>query len=229
GHPTVGTAWFLAATGTASLEPDGGTVVLEENVGPVPVRVDTKDGRPVRAALTAAVLPEHRPVPWSRERLAAMVSLEPEALGCGDLEPEMVSCGLPFVVVPVADVDAARRSRLDSGVWEELTTGAWSRMVYVVTRGGEGEGIDLHVRMYAPSVGVPEDPATGSAAAALGGYLGARTEGDGTWTWRVEQGLEIGRPSLLEVEADVGEGAVTAVRVGGRCVTVSRGSMEVPT
>lgn len=228
GHPTVGTAWFLTSSGAVTMERNGGTVVLEENVGPVPVRVETEDGRPVRATLSAAVLPEHRPVPWSRERLAAMISLGPDDVGCGEMEPEMVSCGLPFIVVPVTDVDAASRSRLDPAVWDELTDGAWSRMVYVITRGGQGEGVDLHVRMYAPAAGVPEDPATGSAAAALGGYLGSRAADDGLWAWRLEQGLEVGRPSVLEVEAEVKDGTVAAVRVGGRCVPVSRGSMEVP-
>ena len=242
GHPTVGTAHFLAATGAVELPPGGGTVVLEENVGPVAVEVEMEDGRPVRARLTAAVEPEHRDSPWPPDALAALLSLPEGAVGMdpeavpgveAPLPPELVSLGLPYVVVPVRDVAAARASRLDTATWERMTRGAWSRMIYVVAPGGEGPDVDLHVRMYAPAAGVPEDPATGSAAAALGAWLGRRVAPgrDGrtvTRSWLVEQGLEMGRPSLLEVEADVEGDGVRAVRVGGRSVLVSRGTMTVP-
>jgi trans-2,3-dihydro-3-hydroxyanthranilate isomerase len=84
--------------------------------------------------------------------------------------------------------------------------------------------------MFAPGLSVPEDPATGSACAALAGYLATRDPrrtSDGTLRWIVEQGFEMGRPSILEVEADVARGAVTAVRVGGATVMVARGTMEI--
>ena len=82
--------------------------------------------------------------------------------------------------------------------------------------------------MYAPSIGVPEDPATGSAAVALGGYLAARdARFDGTLRWVIEQGFEMGRPSILEVEADKQAGKITAARVGGKTVMVCEGSMNL--
>jgi len=82
--------------------------------------------------------------------------------------------------------------------------------------------------MFAPGIGVAEDPATGSAAAALGGYLAARDPRfEGTLRWVVEQGFEMGRPSILEVEADKKAGKVTAVRVGGRTVMMCEGSIEL--
>jgi trans-2,3-dihydro-3-hydroxyanthranilate isomerase len=101
--------------------------------------------------------------------------------------------------------------------------------VYLVAMEAEGDAADLHVRMFAPGSGVPEDPATGSAAAALGGYLAALSGPDqGTLEWVAEQGLEMGRPSLLYIEADRDRGATTAIRVGGRAVDVSQGTMQVP-
>jgi trans-2,3-dihydro-3-hydroxyanthranilate isomerase len=82
--------------------------------------------------------------------------------------------------------------------------------------------------MYAPAAGITEDPATGSACVALGGYLGIRDRTpDGTLRWVVEQGFEMGRPSLLHVEADKSAGRITAVRVGGRSVLVSEGSFQI--
>ena len=227
GHPTVGTAIFLAGAGAA---PEGTvTLVLEENIGPVPVEVRMERGDPVFARFTTAMLPEHRPSPHTLDDLAAMIGLEPEDVRVDGLGPEMVSCGLPYHVVPVRSVDAVRRAALDTARWQRMLAGTWAHHVYLVCPEAEGEGVDVRVRMFAPGSGVPEDPATGSAAAALGGYLSAADgRAEGTLSWTVEQGLEIGRPSLLYVEADRSGGRTVAVRVGGGAVRVSRGTMHVP-
>jgi len=229
GHPTVGTAFFLAATGEVGLEGERTRIVLEEKVGPVPVEIRSENGRPVSTKLTAAVAPEYRDATFPDDQLASLLSLPHGAVGAEGLSAEFVSCGLPFLVVPVRDLEAARRSRLDPATWETLLADAWSRKVYVVCLEPEGAGVDVHVRMYAPGVGVPEDPATGSAAAALAGYLGKRAGvSEGSLRWRVEQGIEMGRPSLLEVEAELEGGRVVRAHVGGRSVMVSRGTMRVP-
>jgi trans-2,3-dihydro-3-hydroxyanthranilate isomerase len=100
--------------------------------------------------------------------------------------------------------------------------------IMVFAAGGERPGTDYRARMFAPGLNVPEDPATGSACAALGGYLAARdARRDGTLRWVVEQGFEMGRPSILEVEADLARGVVRAVRVGGNTVMISEGTMEI--
>jgi trans-2,3-dihydro-3-hydroxyanthranilate isomerase len=99
--------------------------------------------------------------------------------------------------------------------------------VYCLALDPKIEGNHLRARMFAPAMGIDEDPATGAAASALAGYLGSR-EPDGALRWVIEQGFEMGRPSLLEVEADKQDGEITAVRVGGKCVLVSEGVMEVP-
>ena len=227
GHPTVGTAIFLA--GERHGHDDELTLVLEENVGPVPVEVRLRDGQPVFAQFTTALLPEHRPSPHGCAELATMVSLDAADVCPDGLEPEMVSCGLPYHVVPVASIDAVKRAALDMGLWRTMLGDSWAHHVYVICLDGEGDGVDVRVRMFAPGSGVPEDPATGSAAAALGGYL-ARVSGqeDGTLTWTVEQGIEMGRPSVIHVEADRSGGETVAVRVGGSAVRVSSGTMRVP-
>ncbi|HSG49752.1 MAG TPA: PhzF family phenazine biosynthesis isomerase, partial [Longimicrobiales bacterium] len=118
---------------------------------------------------------------------------------------------------------------LDMALWQRLVAPLWADHVYLVCPEAEGHDVDVHVRMFAPAAGVPEDPATGSAAAVLGGYL-SKADGceAGSLRWTVEQGLEIGRPSILHVEADRSGGATEAVRVGGSAVFVSRGAMSVP-
>jgi trans-2,3-dihydro-3-hydroxyanthranilate isomerase len=231
GHPTVGTAIFLAASGAGRRDASGelATLVLEENVGPVRVEVRLDGGRPVFARFTTAMLPEHRPCALAARDLAAMLGLEPGELGFAGLEPEMVSCGLAYLIIPVRRLDAIRRLALDVALWRRLVADEWAHHVYAICPEAEGEGVDYHVRMFAPGSGVPEDPATGSAAAALGGYLSeADGRAAGELSWAVEQGLECGRPSLLYVEADRAGGATTAVRVGGGAVAVSEGVMTVP-
>jgi len=229
GHPTVGSAIFLASTLDDRPHEGEVTLTLEENVGPIPVRVRFEAGQPTFAQFTTAVLPEHRPSPHSAAKLAAMVGLEPAEVGADGLRPEMVSCGLPYHVLPVASVAAVERAVLDLGLWRRLLADSWAHHVYLVSLPGEGADVDVRVRMFAPGSGVPEDPATGSAAAALGGYL-SKADGshEARLEWTVEQGIELGRPSLLYVEADREQGRTTAVRVGGRAVAVSRGSMTVP-
>ena len=229
GHPTVGSAIFLA--GSREDRPTDGevTLVLEENVGPVPVQVRFVSGCPTFARFTTAVLPEHRPSPYAGRELAAMVGLDPADVCPDGLRPEMVSCGLPYHIVPVATVEAVSRAVLDLALWRRMLADSWAHHVYLVCLDGEGDNVDVRVRMFAPGSGVYEDPATGSAAAALGGYLSGVDGGeDARLSWTVEQGIELGRPSLLYVEADRAKGATTAVRVGGNAVAVSSGTMVVP-
>ncbi len=228
GHPTVGTAHVLAAIGELPLAGDETRIVFEEGVGPVKVVVRSSGGVPTFAQLSVAKLPEIGTPPPDERTLAALLSLEPDDLVGGAFAPQALSCGLPFLFVPVRDRDALRRSRIKVELWERALGDAWASMVMVFSRDPERPGSDIRARMYAPGISVPEDPATGSACAALGGYLAARTSGgDGTLRWIVEQGFEMGRPSIIEIEADRRDGHVDAVRVGGASVMMMEGSLSV--
>ena len=228
GHPTVGTAHALAETGEIALSGDVTRIVLEEGVGPVPVVIRAKAGRPVFAQLSVAKLPEVGPPPPSRDDLARVLGLEVDDLLGGEWSPQSLSCGLPFLFVPLHDRSAVARSRIRMDAWEATLRDAPVSEIMVFAPGGERPGTDYRARMFAPGLSVPEDPATGSACAALGGYLAARDpRRQATLHWTVEQGFEMGRPSMLEVEADVVRGNVTAVRVGGATVLVSDGTMAI--
>jgi len=229
GHPTIGTAFVLASIGDLPLEGEWTRVVFEEGAGPVPVRVRAAGGRPVFSQLVAPRPPEFGPPPPSRADLAAMLSLQPRDLLDEPQGPQAVSCGLPYLLIPLAGRDAVGRSRLRLDVWEKVLALYWSPHPYVFAFDAELPGHDLRARMFGPAVGVAEDPATGSAATALGGYLGIRDpRRGGTLRFVVEQGFEMGRPSLLEIEVDKKEGAITEIRVGGASVLVSEGTMEIP-
>ena len=171
GHPTIGTAHVLASIGEIALERDVTNIVFEEGVGPVPVRIRVQDGRPVFAQLAAPRLPEFGPPPPSLEKIAATLSLYPSDLLRAEVGPQAVSCGVPFLFVPVRDKEAMRRVRVNREQWERSFSSYWAPHLYVFA---ELNGSSLRARMFAPALGIEEDPATGAAATALAGYLGVR-------------------------------------------------------
>lgn len=229
GHPTVGTAFVLATIGHVPLRDGGASIVFEEGVGPVPVSISTRDGRAGYCELTAARIPEEGPPPPPLEEIASALSLRPEDLRGDDLPPAGWSCGVPYLYVPVRDESALARARIDLPAWERSLAGWWTSSVFPFVLTGGKDGVDVKARMFAPAFGVPEDPATGSAAAALPGFLaGARGAESGTLHWVVDQGLEMGRPSRLYVSCDRVGGRISAVRVGGWSVLVSEGRLVLP-
>ena len=229
GHPTIGTAFVLAQLGEITLTGDSTRVVLEEGVGPVPVTIYAKDGDPTGAQLTVAMLPEAGPEPPSNDILAAILSLDIEDLLTGPDRPQAFSCGVPYLCIQLRNSDALRRVRINRDLWSRHLENYWAPSVYLFTANSDLDSNRLHTRMFAPSLGVEEDPATGSAAVAVAGYLASRSEmKNGILRRQADQGVEMGRPSLLEIEAEIKDGAITAVRVGGSAIMVCEGSIEIP-
>jgi trans-2,3-dihydro-3-hydroxyanthranilate isomerase len=157
-----------------------------------------------------------------------VLGLEAADLLDGEWAARAYTCGVPYLFIGLGDRDAVARARIRMDAWERTLQGTWAPEVLVFARGGEREGSDLHGRMFAPGFGIQEDPATGSAAVAMAGYL-ARLDPrtDGTLRWVLEQGFEMKRPSVLHIECDVAGGAMTAARVGGATVLMSSGTMDV--
>src|SRR6187549_670131 len=131
GHPTVGTAHVLVAIGEVPASGDDVTVVLGEGVGPVPVRVQLKGGKPMHAQLTTAKLPEEREEAVTIEQLADILSLEPADFVGGAHPPMGVDCGIPWLIVPLASVDAVRRARIRMEPWERHLEGHWASWPFV--------------------------------------------------------------------------------------------------
>jgi trans-2,3-dihydro-3-hydroxyanthranilate isomerase len=229
GHPTLGAVHVLATLGEIPLTGETTRIVVEEGVGPIRVLIEAVDGVPVFEQLSVAKLPELGPPTPPRARLADVLSLEAHDLGDEPWGPEALSCGLPILFVPLRDRAAVGRARIRLEAWEEVMRGQWAHVVFIFSDDPELTGSQIRARMFAPGLGVPEDPATGGACVALGGYLARRdSRADGTLRWRVEQGFEMGRPSLLDVEVDKRAGAIVDVRVGGQTVVVCDGSIELP-
>ena len=245
GHPTIGCAHALVALGQVPTHGDEATVILGEGVGPVAVRVRLESGAPVHAQLTVAVPPEERDSVPSIESLAETLSLAPDDFTGGTMRPAGVSCGIPFLIVPLKTVSAVRRARVVMTAWDAHLRDTWASepMVFTMTsrdaRSSDPtvpaehvQGCDVRARVFVPGLSVPEDPATGSANACLAAYLAARTPAsetprDGVLRWEVAQGVEMGRPSRLSIEATKRGGVVESIRVGGSTVMVNEGTMTL--
>jgi len=228
GHPTVGTAFVLAADGRLPVTGDTARVVFGQGVGPVPAEVALDDeGSPVSAVMDAP-LPEFGPGPVGREEAAALLSLEPAQVA-GAPPLEVGGRGATFLYVPVTHVDALRAARLRTDLWAARLAGTSAANVHVATPVANG---DVRARMFAPGLGVPEDPATGSASGPLAARLVRHgllpTDDDGVARLGIRQGAEVGRPSRIEVEVTVRGSDITGVRVGGGCALVARGRMRRP-
>ena len=226
GHPNIGTAFVLASMGVfGSLEAPT-SVTFEEKAGLVTISVEKTQGGSIRCELAA---PQRLSLgaAVSAHSVAAAVSLSADDIVTITHAPQVASVGLPFLFAELTDRHALTRARPDiSGVESLIAEGVSSPDVHLYVR--TSDTFDLRARMFAPMDGVPEDPATGSANCALVALLTHLDEAaDGAFSWRIAQGVEMGRPSVLEARTAKKDGAVVNVWIGGECVLVSEGSIEV--
>lgn len=215
GHPTVGTAAVMTRLG--AIKPP--KAILEEGVGPVPVEIELR-GERVHARLVVERDVEVPAVSPAKEHAAAVLSLPAAAV----VDTWFASGGLRFAFIRLADRGAVDRAILDRSAWSSHFARAWAASLYLFT--GERE---IYSRMFAPGLGVDEDPATGSAAVALAGVLASREgESEGDFAYPIEQGVAMGRPSRLEASAEKRGGRVVRIKVGGATCIVGEGAMEIP-
>jgi trans-2,3-dihydro-3-hydroxyanthranilate isomerase len=226
GHPNIGTAFVLAAMGALGALDAPRRVVFEEGAGLVTIAVRRLDGERIWCELAAPQgLTLGKTV--APDVVAAAVSLATADVTTTVHAPRVASAGLPFLIAELRDRSALERARPSAAAFDRLLAEDLpSPYLLIYVRGSDG--FDIRQRMFAPTEGIPEDPATGSAACALAALLSHLSEvADGDFAWRIAQGAEIGRPSVIEVRAEKREGVVTAVWAGGDSVLVSQGTIEV--
>jgi trans-2,3-dihydro-3-hydroxyanthranilate isomerase len=209
---------------------DGGgdrTFVLEENVGAVPCRVRSKSASRGHASFDLPRLPARIAGTPAKEEMARALGLAVGDLEPGDLPTERWSAGNAFTFVAVRGLDAIARCTVDLASFDRVFGGTEPGAAFVFCRETTNTGNSFHARMFAPEFGVIEDPATGSAVAAFAGYLAAAGHhADGTHIVRVEQGHEMGRPSLLELTMHIGGGALTHASIAGDAIVVTEGTID---
>jgi trans-2,3-dihydro-3-hydroxyanthranilate isomerase len=230
GHPTIGTTFVLARERMIARGENGtetGTL-LEEGVGTIPVLIGWSGGEPGFIEMRQP-LPTFGPRIEDVEAVAEMLSIEPEEIAETNLPLEVVSCGVPFLFVPVRSAWAVRDITFRLDVWERKLKDVAPPGVFVFTREVEFEGSTVHSRMFAPGMGVWEDPATGGASGPLGCYLVRHgvVKCDLRADITSEQGIEMGRPSFIKIRILREGEEITDVRVGGECRFMGEGYLEI--
>lgn len=233
GHPTVGTAFVLGREQLIAQAGHETMVRFEEGVGVIPVRVQWQNGQPGLIKMSQP-LPQFGPEFPDRAVMAEMLSLEPDEVD-PDYPVQVVSCGVPFLFVPLKNLAAIRRTKLRLDLWEQQLQDFASPHLFVFTTETELKNSTVHCRMFAPALGIVEDPATGAASGPLGCYLakyGRRAQAadrrEKQLSFISEQGFEMGRPSLIYIEIEQENEQITGVTVGGQCVFMGEGYFELP-
>ena len=229
GHPTVGTAVLLAGLRNASLATLGDAViVLEAPIGILRVGVRTQAGAALFAEFDAPKLPEETGALPSAERLAAALSLIPAEIGFENHRPAKFAAGNTVAFVPVASLEAIAKARVAGHHWDQALKGQGLLGAFVYCRQTVHTTSSFHARFFGPDFGVPEDPATGSAAVGFAGVIHRfDTPPDGLHKRIIEQGYEMGRPSEITLSLQIEGGKLDTVRIGGHAVRVAEGRIEV--
>lgn len=227
GHPTVGSAVALTELQEGN---DDAIFVLEENIGPVRCAVSRSQDTTF-AEFDLAKLPEQLKLTAEPEAIGAALGLGPHEIGFENHRVAFFSAGVPYVTIPVANLAAAAKARLNNEMWAQLAPkkSEWAfASPYVYCRETVHKESAFHVRMIVPGNPSYEDPATGSAAAAFAGaIMHFDRPGDGMTRCWIEQGLEMGRPSRIRLELDVEGGKLASARIGGQAVKVAEGKLFV--
>ena len=229
GHPTIGTAVLLAQLRAPGmmLARDLG-VMIEEQVGVLSCTVRQIRGQAPKASFIVPQLPHPDGVPATNALIAAALSLNIGDIGFDSHVPTVFSGGVPYTCVPVASLAAMARAKPMASGWGHAFGGNTHRSAYLYTREVVQAGSAFHTRMFFPLTTLVEDPATGSAAAAFAGVVVHFDQPEpGDHTLILEQGFEMGRPSLITLGLDVADGALASASIGGSAVIVSQGTIDL--
>jgi trans-2,3-dihydro-3-hydroxyanthranilate isomerase len=231
GHPVVGTGYVLATEGLLPRPAESFAIRLELGVGVLPVEIACADGAVAQVIMTQRAPQFLAELPLDDVgQLARGLGIEAQDLLSAGLPTQLVSTGLPQLVVPLRSLAAMRAITLELGVLHTICERYGTHSIYAFTCETVTPSAQVHSRLFAPLAGVLEDPATGSASGALGAYLvHHRVFGGEAEVIRLEneQGYEMGRPSRILIEVSRNGGTITRVRVGGQVVKVMDGTIYV--
>ncbi len=226
GHPTVGAAIQLADDRISGAAADcDALIVLEETIGSIRVGVVGRRGHAPYAEFDVPKLPELCGAPAHDDRIASALGLAPQEIGFANHRPTQYDAGNAFTFVPLRDLDAIGRAQIVPSQWEEAFRGSNGK-VFLYCRDTILHNASFHARMFAPQMGGPEDPATGSAAAAFPAVILRFDQlPEGTSDFIIEQGIEMGRPSEIKLEIEVASRKLKRIRIGGSACLVMRGKL----
>lgn len=225
GHPTIGTAILLAELRAPAVNGERDAIIaLEQAIGTVRVGVRLKAGQAPFAEFDAPKLPEKAGTLAARDRLADALGLLPREIGFENHTALRFCAGNTFAYVPVTGLEAIAKARVNGVHWATTFPDGEVDGVYLYTRQCVHKGSAFHARMFAPQLGVPEDPATGAAAVGFAGVVNEFDDlPDGAHKRLIEQGHEMGRPSTIALTLIVEGGRLETARIGGNAVRMVEG------
>ncbi len=225
GHPNIGTAFVLATAGEFGEIGASTEIVFEEKAGLVGISIRISGQGAISCELKAPQmfsLGKELPA----EMLAGALCLSASELVTDIHPPIVASVGVPFVMVELRDRSVLQKASVNPNGFKRIAALGVMPDIHLYVR--SNDEFDIRARMFAPHDGVPEDPATGSANCVLAGLLAHYDESaSGNFAWRIAQGVEMGRPSLLQARAAKEAGQVISTWIGGSCVMVSEGYIYV--
>lgn len=223
GHPTIATSFLLAQNGMIPLEEPVTTLTLEFEIGVLPVDIEVKNGGPVQAVMTQQC-PYFGPK-FTAEKVAPCLGLKTSDLR-NDCVPQVVSTGVSFLIVPIKDVEAVGKAKMDRDQLSTLCKKADVDAAFLFSIGGFDPETDTHARLFGPA-NASEDPYTGSAMGAMGAYVISNGLKEGP-KLIAEQGHFIGRPGIGILEIGGTSDNITSVKLGGAAVKTLEGEIFVP-
>lgn len=230
GHPVIGTFFLLAELGVIPVKQSMTRVMQECNIGLFPVELYAEDGQVERVVMTQPKPEFLGPVEETEDlyKVASALGLSKHVIADTKWPIEVVSTGLPVLIVPVRTLTAVRSIRPDATAIMDVCRRFGANGIMVFTTVTVEPSATVHTRMFAPSIGILEDPATGSASGALGAYLVQNGVVDVAPTTEIiaEQGYAIDRPSRIYIQVDSDDDIIQSVKVGGQCVRVIEGTLK---
>lgn len=229
GHPTLGTAVLLAQLRMPVVNGERDAIIaLEEEIGSVRVGLRLREGGLAYGEFDAPKGSTHVEAMSERDELAAAIGLIPSEIGFENHRPMLVRDTHVFAYIPVSNLEGIAKARVVPSLFARSFTDRGINGVYMYTRQCVRASSAFHARMFAPDFGIPEDPATGSAAIGFAHVLHAFDAlTDGTHKRNVEQGFEMGRPSCITLLIAAARGELDSVRIGGHVVRIAEGTLNV--
>lgn len=230
GHPVIATAYVLGICGDISLSDGITPIVLEQKAGPIEVNITASNGKPTFVQFTrkvSSIIDHFAPID---AELAAMLGLKENELDHKKYAPRLVSCGFPYLIVPVWNYDSVRHAKFNSAAWSHSAapqTAAQEILLFAPK--SPLPDADFNARLFGPHIGIHDDPPIGSAMPAFASYLCSFEHTQkGTHVFAVDRGDADSRRSVLNIEMDHKGQELLTLRVGGEAVLFAKGIIDLP-
>jgi trans-2,3-dihydro-3-hydroxyanthranilate isomerase len=231
GHPIIATAYVLGLCGDIPLKDGITQIVLEQNAGPIDANITAVDGKPTFVQFARTVVSIVDRFAPTDEELASILSIKQSELDHKKYSPRLVSCGFPYLIVPLWNYETVRQAKFNSAAWSQsIAPQTAAQEILLFAPKSPFPDADFNARLLGPHIGIHDDPPIGSAMPAFASYLCSFEHTQkGTHVFAVDRGDANSRRSVINLEMDNKGHESVALRVGGEAVLFARGTIELPT